>query len=157
MTCIDGRIEVEAFLNNTSILYVKEKFVKPRKRILYLYLLDEWSWSRFLDLNVTTKSNPNQPIPLDVDESEYSLTGDIFVLDDIDPDDWIKINFTWDCHCHPCAVRYSNEFFERHFPRTEYETAEKRLEVINDVFGSNIVSIKPEMLEETVMEYFDKI
>uniref|UniRef100_A0AC34Q6L4 Uncharacterized protein n=1 Tax=Panagrolaimus sp. JU765 TaxID=591449 RepID=A0AC34Q6L4_9BILA len=144
MTCIDNQIEVEAFLNSTSILYVKQKFVKPRKRIIHFYVLGEWN--NFMELNVTTKSNPNQPIYLD--KEPIQLTECSFVLDDIDPDDWIKVNLTSDGY--PCVARYSNEFLEQHFPRNEYETAEKRLEVINDVFGSNIISIKPQMLEETM-------
>uniref|UniRef100_A0AC34QPN0 Uncharacterized protein n=1 Tax=Panagrolaimus sp. JU765 TaxID=591449 RepID=A0AC34QPN0_9BILA len=160
LTFIDDEqsFEIETFLKESSLLVADQKHDGENKRILTLsvvekedvdYYYDDRSWS--FPFKVTMKTQPNEPLfsdclTKDAYKYENGPKEKDYVLENVEENDWIKINFDED----NAYIHYSHQMLESNFPRNDYSSAQERLGDINNILGCKITTIKPEMLCETI-------
>uniref|UniRef100_A0AC34Q075 F-box domain-containing protein n=1 Tax=Panagrolaimus sp. JU765 TaxID=591449 RepID=A0AC34Q075_9BILA len=98
--------------------------------------------------DVNKKTQPTEPLIYDyiTDDSLGTYEEEEYILENVEENDWIKINFDDD----NVYVHYSHQMLVANFPRNDYSSALERLGDINNVLGCKIKTIKAEMLSETI-------
>uniref|UniRef100_A0AC34QM73 F-box domain-containing protein n=1 Tax=Panagrolaimus sp. JU765 TaxID=591449 RepID=A0AC34QM73_9BILA len=148
--------EIETFPTESSLINANQKFDGKKKRMLTLSVVEQKTFGWYYDdpswsvpFNVTMKTQPTEPLIDDCltdDSFESGSKEKDYVLENVEENNWIKINFDDD----NAYVHYSNQMLESNFPRNDYLSALERLGDINNVLGCKITTIKPEMLCETI-------
>uniref|UniRef100_A0AC34QMI3 Uncharacterized protein n=1 Tax=Panagrolaimus sp. JU765 TaxID=591449 RepID=A0AC34QMI3_9BILA len=150
MTYVDRNLfEIEMFEFGFASFIVDQVMIKNNKRVLEVKLMnmDEFPFDptdeRF---TVTSASSSGQII------FSYTFTDSKpgSIIENIDENDWIKINFEKTKFC----VHYSNQLLNAWFPRKEYETPLERINKIKSILDCKIELIEPEMLVNTIENEF---
>uniref|UniRef100_A0AC34RHD2 F-box domain-containing protein n=1 Tax=Panagrolaimus sp. JU765 TaxID=591449 RepID=A0AC34RHD2_9BILA len=157
LTFIDDEqgFEIETFPTESSLIVADQKYHGKEKRILTLSVVEKKHYDEFNEppwsfpFTVTMKAQPTKPLLADwlTDDSFEHLSNEKdYVLENVEENDWIKINFDKD----NAYVHYLCQMLESNFPRNDYSSAVERLGEINNVLGCKITTIKAEMLSETI-------